>query len=324
VTRHLTLLVDAPSLIYRAYFSTPDTVRAPDGSAINAAYGFLGMMARLIDDHDPERICCAVDESWRPEWRVELIDTYKTHRTLPGSVQQKADLELARQMPIILGLLELCGIKVMGHPSYEAEDVMGTLTARSAGPVALVSGDRDLFQLVRDPDVYVLYPKRGVSVVDRVDEAYIESRYGIPGRAYRDYAVLRGDASDGLPGVRGIGEKIAASLVTKYESLDAIMAAAAEGKERGVVWGRVRRDLDYIKRAVQVVTIATDLPLTDEDLARPRRDPDEAIYPLAEGFGLANVVNGLIASLRGRPLTASQAAAETAQRHGRAPKQDKP
>ena len=300
MTSGLTLLVDASSLIYRAYFSTPDTVRAPDGSVINAAHGFLRMMARLIDDHDPDRICCAADESWRPEWRVELIDTYKTHRTQPGSVQQQADPELAKQIPIVFGLLALCGISVIGHPDYEAEDVIGTLTARSTGRVAIVSGDRDLFQLVRDPDVYVLYPKRGVSVLDRVDEAYIEERYGIPGRAYRDYAVLRGDASDGLPGVRGIGEKTAASLLTKYGSLDAIVAAAAETQGRGVVLGKVLRDLDYIRRAVQVVTIATDLPLPEEDLTRPRGDPDEAIYSLARGFGLNGVVNGLIASLGSR------------------------
>lgn len=293
----LTLLVDAPSLIYRAYFSTPDTVRAPDGSLVNAAHGFLRMMARLIDDHDAHSICCAVDESWRPEWRVQLIDTYKRHRTQPGSVQQQADLELAKQIPIIYGLLALCGVKVIGHPDYEAEDIIGTLTARASGPVAIVSGDRDLFQLVRDPDVYVLYPKRGVSVVDHVDEGYIVKRYGIPGRAYRDYAVLRGDASDGLPGVRGIGEKMAAFLVTKYGSLDAILSAATDGREQGVLLGKVRRDLDYIERAVQVVTIATDLPLPEEDLTRPRNGPDEAIHALARGFGLANAVEGLITSL---------------------------
>jgi 5'-3' exonuclease len=298
MTSGLTLLVDASSLIYRAYYSTPDTVRAPDGTGINAAHGFLRMMARLIDDHDPERICCAADEDWRPEWRVQLIETYKTHRTEPGSVQQKADLEIAKQTPIIFGLLALCGIKVVGHPNYEAEDVIGTLTARASGAVAIVSGDRDLFQLVRDPDVCVLYPKRGVSVVDRVDESYIQARYGIPGRAYRDYAVLRGDTSDGLPGVRGIGEKIAASLLTRYGSLDAIVAAAAENEGRGVVLRKVLRDLDYIRRAVQVVTIATDLPIPDEDLTRPRGDPEEAVYSLARGFGLANVVDGLLASLK--------------------------
>ncbi|MFN2489310.1 MAG: 5'-3' exonuclease H3TH domain-containing protein [Actinomycetota bacterium] len=297
MTNDLTLLIDASSLIYRAYFSTPDTVRAPDGRLVNAAHGFLGMIARLVHDHNPRHICCAADEDWRPEWRVELIDTYKTHRTLPSSIQQQADRELERQVPIIFGLLQLCGIEVIGHPGYEAEDVIGTLAARASGPVAIVSGDRDLFQLVRDPDVFVLFPRRGVSLVDRVDETYIEERFGIPGRSYRDFAVLRGDSSDGLPGVRGIGDKIAASLLRRYGSLSGIMSAA-EAHGEGIALSRVQRDLDYIKRALQVVTIPTDLPLPQVDLRRPLGDPEEAAYPFAQRLGLSNAVTRLIASLR--------------------------
>lgn len=295
----LTLLVDASSLIYRAFFSIPDTVRAPDGTPVNAAYGFLEMISRLVADHNPDFICCAADADWRPEWRVKLIETYKTHRTQPESIQQKTDPQLAVQIPAVFQILELCGIKVMGHSGYEAEDVIGTLSTRAPGSVAIVSGDRDLFQLVRDPDIFVLYPKRGVSVVDRVDEAYIEARFGIPGRAYRDYAVLRGDPSDGLPGVRGIGEKIAGSLLARYGSLDAVVAAAASGQ--GVALSRVHRDLDYIERAVRVVTIPTDLPLPNLNLKRPRVDPDEAVYPVAERYGLAGAVRRLIETLNSDP-----------------------
>ena len=294
----LTLLVDAPSLIYRAFFSTPETVRAPDGTPVNGAHGFLGMLARLIGDHDPQALCCAADEDWRPEWRVRLIESYKTHRTEPGSVQQEADRQLAVQMPIVYGLLRLCGIHVIGHPGYEAEDVIGTLAARTSGRVAIVSGDRDLFQLVRDPDVFVLYPRRGVSVVDRVDESYISERFGIPGRAYLDYAVLRGDSSDGLPGVRGIGEKTAASLINRHGSLQGVIGAAEEGGQ-AIALVRVRRDLDYVRRALQVVTIATDLPLGQADLSRPRAEPDEAVYEVAERYGLRGAVRRLARSLRG-------------------------
>jgi 5'-3' exonuclease len=297
LTTDVSLLIDAPSLIYRAFFSTPDTIRAPDGTLVNAAHGFLGMLARLIEVHDPQRICCAADADWRPQWRVRLIATYKTHRTEPGSVQQEADERLAVQVPIAYRLLELCGIRVMGWPDYEAEDVIGTLAARAMGRVMIVSGDRDLFQLVRDPDVVVLFPRRGVSVVDRVDEGYIRNRFGIPGRSYRDYAVLRGDSSDGLPGVRGIGEKMAASLLRTYGSLDAIMRAAASDRA-GVALNRVRRDLDYVRRAVEVVTIATDLPLPPVDLARPRGDVDASARSLGRRFGLANPVERLVAALR--------------------------
>jgi 5'-3' exonuclease len=292
----LTLLVDAASLIYRALFSTPDSVRAPDATPINAAHGFLGMLARLISDYDPEFVCCAADEDWRPEWRVELIATYKTYRAEPGSAQAQAEERLAPQMPILFQILDHCGIRVVGHPGYEAEDVIGTLITRAPGRVAVVSGDRDLFQLVRDPDVFVLYPKRGVSVMDVVNESYIETRYGIPASAYRDYAVLRGDPSDGLPGVRGVGEKLAASLLSQYGSLDAILSE--EGATGGSVVAKVRRDRDYVERAIRVVTIPTDLPLPDVDLRRPRGEPDEAVYPFAERFALTNAVRRLVTALR--------------------------
>jgi 5'-3' exonuclease len=293
----LTLLVDAASLIYRALFSTPDSVRAPDGTAVNAAHGFLGMLARLVGDHDPDFLCCAADESWRPEWRVKLIGTYKAERAEPGSAQEQAEERLAPQVPIIFEILSMLGIKVVGYPDYEAEDVIGTLAARAPGRVAIVSGDRDLFQLVRDPNIFVLYPRKGVSKMDLVDESYIETRYNIPGRAYRDFAVLRGDPSDGLPGVRGIGEKLASSLLERHGSLDGVLESAATSREN-VSLGKVRRDLDYIKAAVQVVTIPTDLPLPDVDLTRPREDPDPAVYPLAEQWRLGGAVRRLVAALK--------------------------
>jgi 5'-3' exonuclease len=300
----LTLLVDAASLIYRALFSTPDSVRAPDGTAINAAHGFLGMLARLIADHDPDFLCCAADEDWRPEWRVNLIGTYKAQRAEPGSAQEQAEERLAPQVPIIFEVLSMCGIRVVGYPDYEAEDVIGTLAVRAPGKVAIVSGDRDLFQLVRDPNIFVLYPRRGVSQVDVVDETYIETRYDIPGRAYRDFAVLRGDPSDGLPGVRGIGEKLASSLLARYGSLDRVLQEAATSRQN-VTLSKVRRDLDYIKAAVQVVTIPTDLPLPEVDLERPRQEPNAAVYSLAERWGLDNAVRRLAAALTSKGSTGS-------------------
>ena len=293
----LTLLVDSASLIYRALFSVPDTVRAPDGTLVNAAYGFLGMLESLVAQHDPDFICCAADDDWRPEWRVELIDTYKTHRAEPGSAQEQAEDLLAPQVPVILEILAGCGIPVVGHPGYEAEDVIGTLAERAPGRVAIVSGDRDLFQLVRDPDIVVLYPRRGVSQVDVVDEAYIQTKYQIPGRAYRDFALLRGDPSDGLPGVRGVGEKLAAALLARYGSLDGILEAA-RGSDQGIALSKVRRDLDYVQRALKVVTIPTDLPIPEVDLTRPRREPDAAVVSLAERYGLGGALRRLATALK--------------------------
>jgi 5'-3' exonuclease len=270
---------------------------------MNAAYGFLRMLSRLITDWKPDFVCCATDEDWRPEWRVRLIDAYKSSRAEPGSTQDLTERQLARQTPVLYQVLALCGIPVVGHRDYEAEDVIGTLTARAPGRVAIVSGDRDLFQLVHDPTVFVLYPKRGVSLVDRVDESYIEARFGIPGRAYRDYAVLRGDPSDGLPGVRGIGEKLASSLISRYGSLEAVMTAAADSRGQ-VALGKVDGSRDYIARALQVVTIPTDLPIPAMDLSRPSQQPDQAVHSLAEQTGLADAVLSLTTVLMSGRRTA--------------------
>ncbi|MFP5352310.1 MAG: 5'-3' exonuclease H3TH domain-containing protein [Actinomycetota bacterium] len=294
----LTLLVDAASLIYRALFSTPDTVVAPDGTPINAAHGFINMLARLISMHDPAFICCADDADWRPEWRVSLIESYKAHRAEEGSAQEQAEDLLAPQMPVLFEILEMCGIPVVGHPGYEAEDVIGTLAERAPGKVAIVSGDRDLFQLVRDPNISILYPRQGVSEVDVVNERYIEEKYEIPGRSYRDFAVMRGDPSDGLPGVRGIGPKTASGLLTRFGSIDAIVEAATAGQP-GTGLAKIRAQLDYIERAVPVVTIPTDLPIPEVDLARPTGVADPNVYGLADQWGLGGAVRRLAAALEG-------------------------
>jgi 5'-3' exonuclease len=294
----VTLLVDAPSLLYRALFSTPDDVRTPEGRPINAAQGFFRMLARLIEDNDPDFIACADDASWRPAWRVELLDSYKNYRAATGSAQQAAEGRLAPQLPMFYGFLEMCDIPMVDHPDYEAEDVIGTLAQRAPGRVTIFSGDRDLFQLVRDTSVVVHFPIRGVSKVDVVDEAYIQKRYGIPGRAYRDYAVLRGDPSDGLPGVKGIGEKLAASLVSRYGDIDTILRAA-EGEDT-LPLAKVKRHADYVRRATQVVTIATDLPLEPPDLSRPRELPRDEIVDAAKRFGLAGPISALVRALIGK------------------------
>lgn len=290
------MLIDAASLVYRALFAVPDSIKAPDGTLVNATYGFLGMLERLVRNHQPEFICCALDEDWRPQWRVDLIPNYKAMRAEEGSAQEEAEDMLEPQLEILSEILAGCGISEVGHPGAEAEDVIGTLAERAPGRVAIVSGDRDLFQLVRDPDIRILYPRRGVSEVDVVNEAYIEKKYGIPGRAYADFAVLRGDPSDGLPGVKGVGEKLATSLIARYGSIDGLLEAAA-GPDESVALNRVRRDLDYVRRAVQVVAIPRDLPIPEVDLTRPRTEPDDATYALADKYALGGQVRRLAAAL---------------------------
>lgn len=292
------MLVDGSSLIYRAYFSTPDTVTAPDGMPVNAAHGFLGMLARLVVDHDPDWLAVATDEDWRPQWRVDLIDSYKTHRLEPESTQQQADDDIGAQMPAIAEVLEASGVAVVGAEGFEAEDVIGAVAPRAPGEVAIVSGDRDLFQLVRDPKVRVLYPKRGVSELLVVDEAEISRRFAIPGRAYADYAILRGDPSDGLPGVRGIGEKTAAALISRFGSLEAVIEAAATG-ERSSALDKVASSIDYLDRAARVVIITGEAPIGEESILRPRAVKTSALEKVARSYGLLGPARRLAAALNG-------------------------
>jgi len=289
----LTLLVDASSLIYRAFFAVPDTVRAPDGTQVNAAHGFLEMLSNLAVSYRPQFMVAALDDDWRPQWRVDLIDSYKTHRVAAADAEELPSPE--DQIDLIVEVLALAGVATSGAEGYEAEDVIGALVPGAPGAVAIVSGDRDLFQLVRDPTVRVLYPKRGVSDLAVIDEAEIERRYGIPGTRYFDFAVLRGDPSDGLPGVRGIGEKTAGALVAKYGSLDAVVEAA-----RGATSGplqKVASSLDYIERARTVVRIATEAPVGEVDASFPQHPPDEMLTAAAESYGLIGPVKRLLAAM---------------------------
>lgn len=292
-------MVDASSLIYRAYFSTPDSVRTPKGKPINAAYGFINMLARLVSDRKPDFLAACTDEDWRPEWRVELLPSYKSHRTveLRTSTQEKADVDIEDQAPVIFELLGVCGVAVAGVLGYEAEDVIAALASRAEGLVEIVSGDRDLFQLVEDPSVVVLYPKRGVSELVTVDESYISTKYGIPGRAYGDFALLRGDPSDGLPGVPGIGEKTASALIAKHGSIsNVIEAALVEGA--GGPLAKVRAAVDYLDKAARVVLIsAGEVPLPEMDLTRPRSVNKTDVMRVAEENGLQSPVSRLIEAL---------------------------
>jgi len=276
------MLVDGSSLIFRAYYGVPQTVRAPDGRPVNAVRGFLDNLARLLTERRPRHLAVASDEEWRPRWRVDLIPSYKAHRTAepvpPG---------LIPQFPVIHEILAAVGVDFVGVPDHEAEDVIATWTTRAeGGTVEIVSGDRDLFALVRDPAVWVLYPEKGGLAT--VDEAEVERRYGVPGRLYADFAVLRGDPSDGLTGMAGVGPKKAAELVRKY------------GGIRGLIdSGRVSHDVrDYLERAYRVVAPVTDLPLELPEGRRPTYPVDpERSQALAERHGLVSSVGRLVTAL---------------------------
>jgi 5'-3' exonuclease len=297
------MLLDAASLYFRAFYGVPTTVTAPDGRPVNAIRGFLDMTARLIGAHSPDRLVACWDDDWRPAFRVAALPSYKAHRVAPEGGEEVPD-ELGPQVPVLIEVLAAAGVARVGAPGYEADDVIGTLATRARGPVDVVTGDRDLFQLVDDArGVRILYTARGISDLEFVDEAAVLARYGIPGRSYADFAVLRGDPSDGLPGVAGVGAKTAAALINAFGSLAGIREAAArtvvpKPPLTAAVLKKLHAAADYLQAAPEVVAVVTtiDLPPVDGDLPRRPADPD-ALAALAEAHGLQSSVRRLGAAL---------------------------
>ncbi|GAA1884572.1 5'-3' exonuclease [Streptomyces durmitorensis] len=301
------MLLDTASLYYRAYFGVPDSVKAPDGTPVNAVRGLLDFIARLVQDHRPDDLVACMDADWRPHWRVELIPSYKAHR-VAEEIAEGPDAEetpdtLSPQVPIIEDVLDALGIARVGVASYEADDVIGTYAGRATGPVDIVTGDRDLYQLVDDErGIRVLYPLKGVGSLQLTDEAWLREKYGVDGSGYVDLALLRGDPSDGLPGVPGIGEKTAAKLLDAYGNLAGIMAAVDDPKSKLTPSQRKRLDESraYVAVAPTVVRVAGDVPLPDVDLALPGepRDP-AALDELAARWNLGGALKRLLTTLEG-------------------------
>lgn len=294
------MLLDTPSLYFRAFFGVPQTTVAVDGTPVNALKGLLEFIAHLLARHRPTHVVACMDADWRPAWRVAAVPTYKTHRVATG-VEEEVPDALTVQVPLICAALDGLGIACVGVAGYEADDVIATLAARSQIPVDVVSGDRDLFQVVDDArQVRVLYIAQGVARHQLIDEAEITARYGVPGRAYGDLALLRGDPSDGLPGVLGIGEKTAAALIARYGSAAGV-ARAADDPTTGMrpdLRRKITAARDYLAVAEPVVRVATDIPVPDIDARLPAaaRDPG-ALIALADGLGLDGSFNRVLAAM---------------------------
>ncbi|MFC5641166.1 5'-3' exonuclease [Kitasatospora cinereorecta] len=297
------MLLDTASLYFRAYFGVPESMKSPDGQPVNAVRGLLDFITRLVQDHRPDRLVACMDADWRPQWRVDLIPSYKTHRLAAEATEGEEEIPdtLAPQVPVIEAVLDALGIARVGVPGYEADDVIGTLATAAAGPVQIVTGDRDLFQLVDDErGVTVLYPVKGVGSPQVVDNAYLAEKYGVTGASYADLAALRGDASDGLPGVKGIGEKTAAQLLQAYSDLAGVRAAAADPGSK-LTPARRKNLLEgaaYLDVAPTVVRVATDVPLPAFDPALPAEPLDPmTLEALTTRWGLGTSLTRLLDTL---------------------------
>ncbi|GAA2485804.1 5'-3' exonuclease [Winogradskya humida] len=297
------LAVDTPSLYFRAFHGIPESAGRTDaGEPVNAIRGFMDMLAQLIRTRRPDRVVCALDADWRPAWRVALVPSYKKHRVAHGAVEE-VPAALEKQVPILLQVLEAVGIPAFGVKGYEADDVLGTLAATQPAPVEVVSGDRDLYQLVDDTrGTRLLYCGRGVAKLEDSDNAAVEAKYGVPPRWYADFAAMRGDPSDGLPGVAGVGEKTAARLIARYGGIDDIVAAL-DDPDSGFAPG-VRVKLlaakEYLAAALPVCKVALDVPLPDFDATLPTAPENEdALLALAARWNLASSAKRLVDAMAG-------------------------
>lgn len=305
------LLLDGASMWFRSYFGVPSSITAPDGRPVNAVRGFIDSVATLITRERPDRLVVCLDLDWRPQFRVELIPSYKAHRVAPDAGEaSEADVEevpddLSPQVEMILEVLDAYGIATAGAQGFEADDVLGTLAANELHDrVVVVSGDRDLLQLVGDDpvEVRVLYLGRGLSNATKFGPAEVAERYGVPasraGPAYAELALLRGDPSDGLPGVPGVGEKTAATLLAQYGSLAAITAAAHDPTSQLSKASRAKLLAagDYIEAALPVVLVARDAPVrlytADDRLPLHAADPAR-VAELAARYGIATSIGRL-------------------------------
>ncbi|AWB85757.1 5'-3' exonuclease [Mycetocola zhujimingii] len=307
------MLLDTASLYFRAFHGLPDTLRSPDGTPINAVHGLLDFIAKLVTEYQPAELIACWDDDWRPAWRVDLLHSYKEHR-VTEAVSGGPDIEetpamLVTQIPIIRQVLDAFGIAVVGAPEHEADDVIGSLATQASGPVDVVTGDRDLFQLVDDASgIRVIYTARGMSKLEVVTESVVRDKYGVEASQYADFAALRGDPSDGLPGVTGVGDKTAAGLIGTFSDLDAIIAASAERNEgmSESVRAKILAAADYLTVAPTVVGVVRtlDLDVPDARITPLAIDKLTAARRLAVDLGLGGAADRALRAL-GNDVTAT-------------------
>ena len=295
------LLLDSASLWYRAYFGMPDTLLSPKGEPVNAVKGFLDMSARLINIYSPNRFVACLEGDWRPSWRVDLFPEYKLNRIDDSGEEAEPDT-LSPQIPVLLDVLDAFGFATLGVDDYEADDVIATLSKSERGPIRIASGDRDLFQLVDDEkDVKIAYLAKGLSNHDLVDIDWISKKYEIPGDRYALFAMIRGDASDGLPGLKGIGEKGAALIAKSFSQMQDVVKAAENEDELlpKTLAKKVLASKEYARIAPKLVNCALDVPIPSMNIDLPKKPNSlTKIKELQSEYGLGSSVDRLISALR--------------------------
>ncbi|MGB7235670.1 MAG: 5'-3' exonuclease [Rhodococcus sp. (in: high G+C Gram-positive bacteria)] len=306
------LLLDGASLWFRAYYALPESITAPDGRPVNAVRGFIDMVSALMARTEPSRLAVCLDLNWRPQFRVDAVPSYKAHRVAEAASgtpeSEEVPDNLTPQVDMIMAVLAAAGIATAGAEGLEADDVLGTLAFRERqDPVVVVSGDRDLLQVAADEpnQVKVLYVGRGLAKAELFGPAEVAEKYGVPldraGQAYAELALLRGDASDGLPGVKGVGEKTASTLMLRYGSVAALRAAALDPTSDMAqgVRAKLAAAADYLDAALPVVRVVTDaeVHMSRSDVIPAVPADAERLGELAEELGIKGAVDRLVTAL---------------------------
>jgi 5'-3' exonuclease len=301
------MLLDSASMYFRAFFGVPESVTAPDGMPVNAVRGFTDMVSTLMTRYRPTDFVACLDNDWRPRFRVELVPSYKAHRVARPGRGDQPDVEvipelLVPQVPVLLAVLKAAGLCAVGADGFEADDVIATLAHRydTVGTtVDVVSGDRDLIDLTTER-VRVLYTGKGLAKIVEFSPEEVQTQYGIPAEHYADFAILRGDPSDGLPGVAGIGVKTAAIVVSKFGSIENILALAQKRDPAMSPSVRVKvlAAADYLAVATAVVRGRTDADIPELQTAIPAQPADpEMLEALGQKFGIESAMARLRTAL---------------------------
>jgi 5'-3' exonuclease len=306
VTAPRNLFFDTATLYYRAFFAVPESITAPDGTPSGAVRGFLDMVSAIAKQFPPDRVVFAWDDDWRPQWRVDLIPSYKLHRVdeevsdQPDAAFEEIPDALSPQIGAISMILDAIGLPRIGQIGHEADDVLGALVSKASEPCDVVTGDRDLFQLVSDAqDIRVVSITKGVKKLEIVDDAYLVGRYGITGNQYADFSMLRGDPSDGLPGVKGIGEKTASKLINEYRDVAGLIAAAKNpvASLAPAVRSNLLESQAYMKAASKVVRVKTTAKLPKK-LDRPSKVRDsQSLQELTNAWGIERQIKRFLKTL---------------------------
>jgi 5'-3' exonuclease len=296
------LLIDSASLWYRAYYGMPDSLLSPKGEPINAIRGYLDMVSKLISQYKAKKVIAAIEGDWRPSWRIDLFPGYKANRVDDSGEEDEPDL-LTPQIPILLEILDEFDIPIVGADDYEADDVIATYSKSENGPIRIATGDRDLFQLVdHGRDVKIIYLAKGISNHDLVDEKWIEKKYGIPGDRYALFSMIRGDVSDGLPGIKGIGEKGAAEIANQFQDINEVLSAVDLNLEKlsPKYLKKFQESSDYSRVMEKLVMCATDVPVPkiDKSVARGQ-ELSKNLKNLKERYGLGSSIDRFHSAIGG-------------------------